>query len=119
MPRLTATFLAAASALALCAGSFASPALAKPKPKPKYTYTATINCGAGPVVVKSTDDMFAPLLNPVTGHEYQPVAWDVIAKGHRIKERKHARRKTPTAVCTYDDGVAVGTVTVEKHRASR
>jgi hypothetical protein len=111
-------------AVTVCFSSLAGTALAKPKPKPDkdtkpvYTYTATIDCGPGPVTVKSTDDMFAPLLDPATGRKYQPVAWDVRVGDRRIKERKPGRRKKPTVNCSYDDGKAVGTVTVERARAS-
>ena len=124
MLNLTRTSLATASAVALCFASLAGPALAKPKPKPDkgpkpvYTYTATIDCGPGPVKVKSTDDMFAPLVDAVTGRKYQPVAWDVVAGDKRIKERRPGRRRTPTVDCSYADSVAVGTVTVERARAS-
>jgi hypothetical protein len=118
------TSLFAAIAVAVCFGSLAGTALAKPKPKhdkdtkPVYTYTATIDCGPGPVTVKSTDDMFAPLLDPDTGRKYQPVAWDVRVGKRKIKERKPGWRKKPTVDCSYDDGKAAGTVTVERARAS-
>jgi hypothetical protein len=124
MPALTRTSLIATMAVTVCFSSLAGTALAKPKPKPDkdtkpvYTYTATIDCGPGPVTVKSTDDMFAPLLDPATGRKYQPVAWDVRVGDRRIKERKPGRRKKPTVNCSYDDGKAIGTVTVERARAS-
>jgi hypothetical protein len=120
MLNLTRTPVAVASLLAVCMTFLAGPALAKTKPKPQkdpkpvYTYTATIDCGAGPVTVKSTDDMFAPLLDPATGRQYQPVAWDVVAGGRRIKERKPGKRAKRTVSCSYTDGVASGTVTVER-----
>jgi hypothetical protein len=117
------TSLSATIAIAVCFGSLAGTALAKPKPKhdkdkPVYTYTATIDCGPGPVTVKSTDDMFAPLLDPDTGRKYQPVAWDVRVGERRIKERKPGWRKKRTVDCSYTDGEATGTVTVERARAS-
>ena len=124
MAGLTRTSLITASAIAFCFGSLAGSALAKPKPKsdkddkPVFPYTATIDCGPGPVTVKSTDDMFAPLLDAATGRKYQPVAWDVRVGEKRIKERKPGRSKKPTVDCSYDDGEAVGTVTVERARKS-
>jgi hypothetical protein len=124
MAALTRRSLITAISIVVCFASLAGTALAKPKPKPDkdanpvYTYTATIDCGPGPVTVKSTDDMFAPLLDPATGRKYQPVAWDVRVGDRRIKERKSGRRKKPTVDCSYDDGKAVGTVTVERARAS-
>src|SRR4051812_14336300 len=76
--------LLAAVALALVCVAAPAQAKPKPKPKPKYTYTATIDCGAGPVVVDSTDDMFAPLLDRATKRTYQPVKWDVTVGTKRI-----------------------------------
>jgi hypothetical protein len=70
------------------------------------------------VTVKSTDDMFAPLVDAATGRQYQPVAWNVVAGDRRIKERKPGRRKKPTVDCSYADSVAAGTVTVERARPS-
>jgi hypothetical protein len=122
MSRITRTPFLAASIIAVCFGSLAGAALAKPKPKadketkPVYTYTATIDCGPGPVTVKSTDDMYAPLLDAETGRKYQPVAWNVKVGDRRIKERKPGRSKKPTVKCSYSDGQAVGTVTVERAR---
>jgi hypothetical protein len=125
MTRLTRTPFISASIIAVCFGSLAGAALAKPRPKPDketkpvYTYTATIDCGPGPVTVKSTDDMYAPLLDPETGRKYQPVAWNVKVGDRRIKDRKPGRSKTPTVKCSYDDGKAVGTVMVERRRRSQ
>jgi hypothetical protein len=124
MAGIKRTSLFAATVVVVFFGLLAGTALAKPKPKsdkdtkPVYTYTATIDCGPGPVTVKSTDDMFAPLLDPDTGRKYQPVAWDVRVGERRIKERKPGRRKKPTVDCSYTDGEATGTVTVERPRAS-
>ena len=106
--------LVAAATLALAC--IAAPAQAKPKPKPKYTYTATIDCGAGPVVVDSTDDMFAPLLDRATKRTYQPVKWNVKVGTKRIRATKKGWKGGPTTACSYDDGQAVGTVTVLKAR---
>jgi hypothetical protein len=102
---------------ALALGLFATPAAgahSKPKPKPKYTYTATIDCGAGPVVVDSTDDMFAPLRARETGKLYQPVKWRVKVGKKTIRATKPGWHGGPTVRCSYDDGQAVGTVTVKR-----
>jgi hypothetical protein len=100
----------AVTALALMAGT----AEAKPAKEP-FTYTATIDCGRGPVVVGSTDDMFAPLFElRHPGRRYQPIAWDVMVDGREIVADNGAKRGKHAVDCSYDDGVATGTVTVEK-----
>ena len=95
-------------------GAIPAVAAAKPKAAVEYTYTATIDCGAGPVTVLSTDDMYAPLFDPASGRSYQPVAWDIVYDGHPIQDTRPG--KLPKAKhledCSYDDGGAVGTVTV-------
>jgi hypothetical protein len=101
--RLTAG-LAAIATIAL----FAAPASAKQK------YTATIDCGAGPVKVVSGNDMFAPLITR-KGDRYFPVAWDVKVGAKVIKATKPGRHHGSTMDCSYDDGTAVGTVTVLRH----
>jgi hypothetical protein len=91
---------------------------AQQSPAPVYTYTARIDCGSGPVTVLSTDDMYAPLYDAATGRSYQPVAWNVVYNGRTIQDTmpgglpKHARLRD----CSYDDGGAVGTVTIVKPR---
>ena len=102
---------------ALALGLLAAPATAAQKPKPKYTYTATIDCGAGPVVVDSTDDMFAPLRARVGGRLYQPVKWRVKVGKKTIRATKPGWHGGPTVNCSYDDGQAVGTVTVKRPAA--
>jgi hypothetical protein len=79
-----------------------------------YTYTATIDCGSGPVTVLSTDDMYAPLFDPVARRSYQPVAWDIVYDGHVIQDTRPGKMPKPKHLvkCSYDDGGAVGTVTV-------
>jgi hypothetical protein len=106
------------AAIVLVLASIAAPAQAahKPKPKPKYTYTATIDCGAGPVVVDSTDDMFAPLLDRATKRTYQPVKWNVKVGKKTIRATKPGWKGGRTTACSYDDGQAVGTVTVQRPR---
>jgi hypothetical protein len=107
----TAAGLAATLSLALVA------APASAKPKPKYTYKATIDCGSGPVVVVSTDQLFAPLLNRTTGKQYFPVKWNVKVGDRVIKKTKPGFRHGATVKCSYDDGQAVGTVTVLRAKA--
>jgi hypothetical protein len=104
------------AACALAFGLLAAPA-AQAKPKPKYTYTATIDCGDGPVVVDSTDDMFAPLRERGTGRLYQPVKWRVKVGAKTIRATKPGWHGGRTVNCTYDDGQAVGTVTVKRPAA--
>jgi hypothetical protein len=107
--KLLAAGMAALALLGLTAGT----ASAK-SPKGAFTYTATIDCGSGPVVVGSTDDLFAPLVDVESGHKYKPIAWDVWVDGQEIvADNGHKRGKHATD-CSYDDGVAVGTVTVKK-----
>src|SRR5689334_21303547 len=94
-------------------GALAATSKSKPAPK-QTTYTATIDCGAGPVVVDSTDDMFAPLVDRATGRVYRPVKWRVKVGGKAIRATKPGWRGGPTTRCSYDDGKAVGTVTVQR-----
>ena len=106
--------LLATSALATCAlGLVAAPAPAKP-PKDEITYTATIDCGNGPVVVQSSEDLFAPLVHRPSGRHYYPVAWDVTVAGTRIQETKKGAKKRRVLECAYEDQAATGTVTVKK-----
>ena len=110
MRKMLAAGMAATVALAL----LASPASAK-RPAKDFTYTATIDCGSGPVEVASTDDMFAPLVDLVSGKRYRPVAWDVVVGDQVIQETKNGREPKRRAVeCSYSDGVAAGTVTVRR-----
>ena len=99
----------AVTALALPAAT----ADAKPAKGP-FTYTATIDCGRGPVVVGSTDDLFAPLVElRRKGRRYQPLAWDVFVDGHEIVADNGTTPGKHAVDCSYDDGVATGTVTVD------
>jgi hypothetical protein len=102
--------LLAVLALALAA---AGPASAKPKPKPKpQVYTAKLDCGSGTVTVVSGADLFAPLVQRKTGRRFYPVYWNVKAHGHVIKQTKRGGWHGHSVKCTYDDGIAVGTVRV-------
>lgn len=105
--------------------SLAIPAMAAAKSQdatqrsaPVYTYTARIDCGWGTMTVLSTDDMYAPLFDPATGRSYQPVAWDVVYGGHAIQDTIAGElpRHTRLLKCSYDDGGAVGTVTIIRPR---
>jgi hypothetical protein len=107
MRKLLAAGMAATTLLA----GTATAASAKPS---AYTYTATIDCGAGPVVVGSTDDMFAPLVDLSSGKQYKPLAWNVVVDGRVIQASKRDKLPKHATDCSYDDGVAVGTVTVKK-----
>jgi hypothetical protein len=105
---------------ALAPGLLAAPAVAaRKKPKPKYTYTAKLDCGAGQVVVDSTDDMFAPLRERRTGRLYQPVKWSVKVGKKSIRATKPGWHGGRTVKCSYDDGQAFGTVTVKRPAAKR
>ena len=104
------TFMAGMATLLLLAAG-APAASAKPT---SSTYTATIDCGSGPVTVLSTDDLFAPLVDPASHRRYQPLAWDVTVDGESIQESSGKHVPKHAVDCAYDDGVAVGTVTVRK-----
>jgi hypothetical protein len=108
MPKLLPAALAAALALAVCAG----PAAAKQR---EFAYYATIDCGSGPIEVGSGEDLFAPLVDLSSGKRYKPLAWDVAVGDDRIQEVKPGAKIKKHAVdCSYTDGVATGTVTVAK-----
>jgi hypothetical protein len=102
-PRLAAALVALA----------ASAASASPASAGQQTYTAKLDCGSGPIVVKSGKDLFAPLVDR-RGHRYYPVAWNVKVNGKAVKARKPGKHHGATVRCSYDDGTAVGTVTVQK-----
>jgi len=109
--------LTAALAAILCFGIMAGTASAHSKkkaPKPEYTYTATIDCGRGPVEVGSYDDMWADLEDLDSRRTYKPIEWHVAVGDMAIDETKPGeRRRQPRVVCSYDDGVATGTVVVK------
>lgn len=106
------TQLAAGMAAMTLLGLIATAASATPAKAP-FSYTATIDCGSGPRTVGSTDDLFAPLVDLDSGRKYRPVAWDVVVDGQSIHADRPGRPKHAVA-CSYDDGVAVGTVTIKK-----
>jgi hypothetical protein len=108
--RLVTAAAVAVLALALVAG----PAAAKKAPKGQFTYYATIDCGSGPIEVGSTDDLWAPLVDVQSGKKYTPVAWHVTFAGGSLDENKKGEPKKHAVDCSYDDGVATGTVTVKR-----
>jgi hypothetical protein len=110
---LRTTLTAAVAALALATAG-ASPAWAK-RPVPPFTSTATIDCGTGPIAVgAASDDVFAPLIDPVTGRRYEPVAFD-IAFGDQEIQVSQGKVKKHSPVCAYRDSFgAAGTVTLKK-----
>ena len=107
---LTAT-MAALFCLTLFTAS--APAKAKP-PKLPYTYTATIDCGRGPVVVGSYDDLWADLEELDSRRRYQPVEWHVRFGDMALDFVKPGRLPKRTVACSYDDGGATGTVIVKR-----
>jgi hypothetical protein len=109
--RKIATFgTAAVVALAM----LAAPASAKKAPSAdSFSFVATIDCGDGPREVGSTDDLYAPLVDLSTGKKYKPIAWAVSGDWGSLED-SIAEPKKHSAVCSYDDGMAAGTVTVKK-----
>jgi hypothetical protein len=108
------TLATAGTAAVLALTLLAGPASAKKAPDAAaFSYIATIDCGDGPLQVGSTDDMWAPLVDLRTGKKYTPIAWKVSGEGFSVDEAV-AKPKKHSADCSYDDGVASGTVTVKK-----
>jgi len=108
--RKIATFgTAAVVALSLSA----APASAKKPPRGDFSFIATIDCGSGPTQVGSTDDLYAPLVDLRTGKKYKPIAWSVSGDWGSLDDAI-AEPKKHSVVCSYDDGMAAGTVTVKK-----
>jgi hypothetical protein len=92
----------------------AAPAVAK-KPDPStFSYVATIDCGKGPFQIGSGDDVWSPFVDLHNGKTYQPVEWHVKAGDSRFDLVNPDPEKGKRSVCTYDDGVATGTVTLVK-----
>jgi hypothetical protein len=87
----------------------------QPTPDPAdFSFIATIDCGAGPVQVGSTDDLYAPLVDLRSGREYEPVAWSVQVGDNLFEDVLPGASLRHVMTCSYDDGVAVGTVTVRR-----
>ena len=103
-----AVIVAAALSLAL-----AGPAAAHGRPDPAdFSFLATIDCGKRPIEVGSTDDLYAPLVDLRNGREYQPVAWKVMVGDFLFEDVMPGASLERTILCSYDDGVAEGTVRI-------
>jgi hypothetical protein len=97
--------------------ALAVPAAAKGKPNPAdFSFLATIDCGKGPIQVGSTDDLYAPLVDLRNGREYQPVAWSVMVGDFLFEDVLAGASLHRTLRCSYDDGVAKGTVRIKDPR---
>ena len=105
--------LATLGTAALVALILAAPASAKQPPHHDFARVATIDCGDGARQVGSTDDLYAPLVDLQTGKKYKPIAWNVSGDFGTFED-SIAEPKKHSAVCSYDDGEAAGTVTVKK-----
>ena len=90
----------------------AGPAAAK-APKGSFAYYATIDCGSGPVEVGSGKNLWSKFVDLDSGRKYKPVAWHVSGDGFAVAETKKGASKKGAVDCSYDDGTATGTVTVE------
>ena len=101
--------LATIGTAALVALTLAAPASAKGS----FDYYAQIDCGSGLMEVGSGSDLWSTLVDLETGRKYKPIAWNVSGEGFSVVETR-AEPKKHSAVCSYDDGVATGTVTVKK-----
>lgn len=102
--------ITAVATLALALGT-ASPAAAN------SDFDATIDCGSGPVEVTSVPSLFAHLTDVAGDTKYKPVAWSVQVGETQVEAAKRTGAKKELVVCSYDDGVATGTVTVTVKKA--
>lgn len=100
---------AAVVALAL----LAAPASAKRPAERSFDYYAQLDCGSGVMEVGSGSDLWSTFVDLETGRKYKPIAWNVSGEGFAVVETKSEPKKH-SVVCSYDDGVASGTVTVKK-----
>lgn len=109
--------LTATMATLLCLTLVAAPASARLKPpKVPYTYTATIDCGQGAVVVGSYDDLWANLEEIGVRRSYKVLEWHVRVGEMALDYVKPGQLPKRSVACSYDDGVAVGTVIVKRDR---
>ena len=111
MPKLRR--LATVGTAGLVALTVAAPAPAASPPKGTFDVYAQIDCGSGPIEVGSGADLWSTLVDIETGRKYEPIAWNVSGEGFSVVETR-SEPKERSAVCSYDDGVATGTVTVKK-----
>jgi hypothetical protein len=105
--------LVAGTAALLSVALSAGPAAAKKAPEGDL-FPATIDCGDGPVDVVSTADIFAPLVDVETGKKYKPLHWEIVFDGETLTFDSGKKIGKHAVGCAYDDGMAVGTVTVKK-----
>ena len=81
-------------------------------PQPRLT-GEQLDCGSGVIEVGSGADLWSPFVDLATGRQYKPIAWNVSGEGFAVVETRSEPKKD-SVVCSYDDGVATGTVTVKK-----
>lgn len=110
---ITIRKLATLGTAAVVALTLAAPASAKQPPRGEFSRTAVIDCGDGPVKVGTGEETYAPLVDLRTGKKYKPIAFDVSGDFGTFQD-SIAEPKKHSAVCSYDDGEAAGTVTVKK-----
>jgi hypothetical protein len=110
-----------AGTVALAGAVAAVPAAADtgPQDPADFAYVATINCGRGNVKVGTGERIFAPFVNMKTGRRYWPVAWNVTAGEHTIRETKPHTGDKRKLRCHYDDGQATGTVKILRPKDGR
>ena len=106
--------LRAAGMAALVVAALGAAPAAAAEPAPEETFPAVIDCGSGPVDVVSGADLFEPLVAVDGGKKYKPTAWSVTVFGELMEFDNGKKRKRNAVDCSYDDGIAVGTVTVKK-----
>jgi hypothetical protein len=95
----------------------AAPASARAKPDAsQFSYLATIDCGKGSIEIGSGDDVWSPFVELRSGKRYEPVEWHVAAGDMRFDLVSSDVPKGKRTVCSYDDGMATGTVTLVKIR---
>ncbi len=105
-------FLTAGMAALCCLAVLASPAAAKKHSAAEFAFPATIDCGHGPMVVGSGENTSDPFVELKTGRIFQPVEWHVATPGGPFDEVEPDQPKGRRQTCSYDDGVARGTVVV-------
>jgi len=110
-------FTAGMATLCCMALVAAAPASARAKvDASQFSYVATIDCGKGSMVIGSGDDVWSPFVEIPGGKRLQPVEWHVAAGDTRFDLVSSDPPKGKRTVCSYDDGVATGTVTLVKIR---
>jgi hypothetical protein len=97
----------------------AAPASAKKLSADDFESVATIDCGHKPMRVGSGLDTASPFVDLKTGKQYLPVEWHVRVGDATFDEVIPNDYKGHRSVCSYDDGVATGTVTVVKLNSNK